>query len=89
MRQVNSIADRSLGAFCNTFDLHCAIIGLEKINIFVFFKDRFYCIQLSLTGIQLKKIPTDRPIRVKQGRVRGNNTIFKAGLTYLTLRQKA
>ena len=30
--QVESIAECSLGAFCNTFDLHYAIIGLEKIN---------------------------------------------------------
>ena len=26
--KVESIAERSLGAFCNTFDLHLAIIGL-------------------------------------------------------------
>ena len=32
--QVESIEERSLGAFCNTFDLHCAIIGLDKTNIF-------------------------------------------------------
>ena len=28
--KVESIAERSLGAFCNTFDLHLAISGLEK-----------------------------------------------------------
>ena len=33
---VESIAECSLGAFCNTFDLHYAIIGLEK-QILVFF----------------------------------------------------
>ena len=43
--QVESIAE-CLGAFCNTFDLHLAIIGLEKQ--FSFFLraavlDRFYC----------------------------------------------
>ena len=28
--KVESIAECSLGAFCNTFDLHYAIIGLEN-----------------------------------------------------------
>ena len=28
--KVESIAECSLGAFCNTFDLHYAMIGLEK-----------------------------------------------------------
>ena len=28
--QVKSIAECSLGAFCDSFDLHYAIIGLEK-----------------------------------------------------------
>ena len=28
--QVESIAECSLGAFCNTFDLHLAIIGFEN-----------------------------------------------------------
>ena len=28
--QVESIAECSLGAFCNTFDLHYAIIDLDK-----------------------------------------------------------
>ena len=46
--KVESIA--AFGAFCNTFDLHYAIIGLE--NQFVVFKSvavlhRFYCIFLS------------------------------------------
>ena len=30
LMQVESIAEYSLGAFCNTFDLHEAIISLEK-----------------------------------------------------------
>ena len=30
LMKVKSIAECSLGAFCNTFDLHLAIIGLEK-----------------------------------------------------------
>ena len=30
--QVESIAECSRGAFCNTSDLHYAIIGLEKQN---------------------------------------------------------
>ena len=34
--KVESIAECSLGAFCNTFDLHYAIIGLEN-QFLVFF----------------------------------------------------
>ena len=30
LMKVESIAECSLGAFCNTFDLHKAIIGLEN-----------------------------------------------------------
>ena len=30
LMEVESIAECSLGAFCNTFDLHEAIIGLEN-----------------------------------------------------------
>ena len=46
LMKVESIAECSLGAFCNTFDLHQAIIGLE--NQFVVFLrvalvHRFYC----------------------------------------------
>ena len=36
LMKVESIAECSLGAFCNTFDLHSAIIGLEN-QFFVFF----------------------------------------------------
>ena len=36
--QVESIAECSLGAFCNTFVLHYAIIGLEKNNFLSFFE---------------------------------------------------
>ena len=45
-------------------------------------KDRFYSIQLSLMGIQFEKLKkkSDRPIQLKQGRVRGNKNIFKVGL---------
>ena len=35
--QVESIAECSLGAICNTFDLHYAIIGLDKTNNFLSF----------------------------------------------------
>ena len=35
--QVKSIAECSLGAFCNTFDLHDAIIGLDIANTFLSF----------------------------------------------------
>ena len=80
--QVESIAESPLGAFCNTCDLHNTIMGLEKTNNFLSFLsglDRFYCIQLSLMGIQfekLKKNSTDWAIPVKQGQVRGNKNIF-------------
>ena len=30
LMKVDSIAECSLGAFCNTFDLHLAIIGIEN-----------------------------------------------------------
>ena len=35
--QVGSIAECSVGAFCNAFDLHNAIIGLDKTNNFLSF----------------------------------------------------
>ena len=35
--QAESIAEYSLGAFCNTFDLKYAIISLEKSNNFLSF----------------------------------------------------
>ena len=35
--KVESITECSQGAFCNTFDLHFAIIGLEKQNNFLSF----------------------------------------------------
>ena len=34
--KVKSIAECSLGAFCNTFDLHYAMMGLEKFFFFFF-----------------------------------------------------
>ena len=33
LMKVESIAECSLGAFCNTFDLHYAIIGLDSIQV--------------------------------------------------------
>ena len=33
--QVKSTAECSTGAFCNTFDLHSAIIGLENLFFFL------------------------------------------------------
>ena len=44
--QDKSIAECSTGAFCNTFDLHLAIISLENIFLGLFCVaalDRFYC----------------------------------------------
>ena len=47
LMKVESIADAPLGAFCNTFDLHLAMIGLEN-QFLVFLRvavlDRLYCI---------------------------------------------
>ena len=37
LMKVESVAECSLGAFCNTFDLHKAIIGLEN-QFWSFFK---------------------------------------------------
>ena len=91
--QVESIAECSLGAFCNTFDLHYAIIGLDKTNNFLSFVEwplkrqvLLYIHVIKLNGytiLEFKKntFPTDRPITVKQGRVRGNKNIFKVGPT--------
>ena len=85
--QVKSIAECSLGAFCNTSNLHYAIIGLEKQTIFCIFLScllrqvLLYTIKFNGYPIWevLKNNPTDRPIPVKQGRVRGNKNIFKVG----------
>ena len=38
--KVESIAECSLGAFCNTFDLHLAIIDLENQFLVFFFRGR-------------------------------------------------
>ena len=51
--KVESIAECSLGAFCNTFDLHYVVL---VIFFGVVSYDRFYCIQLSLMGIQFEKL---------------------------------
>ena len=37
LMQVKSTAECSMGAFCNTFDLHLVIIGLENLFL-VFFR---------------------------------------------------
>ena len=52
LMKVESIAESSLGAFCNTFDLHLAIIGLEN-QFLVFLRmavlHSFYCKLISFT----------------------------------------
>ena len=52
--KVESIAECSLGAFCNTFDLHLAITGLEN-QFLVFLRvavlDRFWCIGKEINTI--------------------------------------
>ena len=47
--KVESIAECSLGAFCNTYDLHYVIIGLEKQQFLSFFEWPLK-IHLSLMG---------------------------------------
>ena len=47
-----------LGAFCNTFDLHYAIIGLENhFSVFlrVAILHRFYCIKFSFKDFLIYK----------------------------------
>ena len=65
--QVEHIAECSLGAFCNTFDLHYAIIGLEKTNNFLSFVEwplrQFLLYTIKFNGYSIleveKKNPTD------------------------------
>ena len=40
LMKVESIAECSLGAFCNTFDLNQVIIGLENQYLVFFLSDR-------------------------------------------------
>ena len=40
LMKVKSIAECSFGAFCNTFDLHLAIIGLENQFLIFFLSGR-------------------------------------------------
>ena len=76
------MAECSLGAFCNTFHLHYAIIGLDKTNTclsFVVWPLRFYCIQLSLMGIQFEKLKkfSDPPTHTgKTGSGKGKQKYF-------------
>ena len=48
--KVESIAECSFGAFCNTFDLHLAIIGLENQFSVFFFSGRLKQVLLYLVG---------------------------------------
>ena len=68
---IKSIAECSLGAFCNTFDLHYAMSFLSGLLSFTASNLRIL--------VKKNKFPTDQPILVKQGRVRGNKNIFKVG----------
>ena len=51
LMKVESIAECSLGAFCNTYDLHSAIIGLEKQFLVFFLSDRCLKRQLKNFGL--------------------------------------
>ena len=75
--QVKSIVECSLGTFCNTFDLHYAIIGLEKTNYFLSFVE--WPLKTGFMGIQFEKLKKKnfRPTHtVKTGSSKGNQNIF-------------
>ena len=84
--KVESIAECSLGAFCNTFDLHYAIIGLVKKTFFRFLSGLLrqvllYTIKLSLMSIQFEKLKkkknSDRPTHTrKTGLGKGKQKYF-------------
>ena len=57
--QVESIAE-CLGAFCNTFGLHYAIIGLDKKNDLLL---SGFTVQLSLMGVQKNNFRPIDPYR--------------------------
>ena len=72
------------------FDLHYTIICLEK-TIFCLLlggllrQVLLYTIKFNgypIWEVKNNKFPTDRPVPVKQGRVRGNKNIFKVGLKF-------
>ena len=60
----------TFGAFCNTFDLHLAIVGLEK-NFLVFFRvallHRFYCTCISVPEDCYKGAVVYLPIQLSSG----------------------
>ena len=58
--KVESIAECSLGAFCNTFDLHKAIICLENQLLVFFFSGRLrqvllylHCVSHDITHVDM------------------------------------
>ena len=58
-RSLMKVENSPLGAFCNTFDLHWAIIGLEnQVSIFlrVAVLQRFYCIHDSMNKPKIEFI---------------------------------
>ena len=64
-----SIAECSLEAFCNTFDLHHAIIGLEKHFLFFFLSGRLSQVLLYLYCVceqWLKDLHIDIYLRNKE-----------------------
>ena len=78
--KVKSIADH--GAFCNTFDLHNAIIRLEKTTTFFSYLSgllrQALLYTIKFNGYPIREVR--KKISVKQGRVRGNKNIFKVSL---------
>ena len=74
---VKSIAECSLGAFCNGFDLHYAIIRLDKTNYFLSFVE--WPLKTGLMGIQFEKLKKNiiRPTHtVKTGLGKGKQKYF-------------
>ena len=64
LMKVESIAECPLAAFSNTFDLHYAIVGLEKqflVFLRVAYEDRFYCVFFKLT-LQKANAPRINPV---------------------------
>ena len=57
--KVESIAECSLGAFCNGFDLHKAIIGIENKQIVCPFLERSLIRQVLLYYIMVSVVITD------------------------------
>ena len=86
--KVVSIAECSLGAFCNTFDLHYVLVGLEKTTHFflsgLLRQVFFYTIKFNgypIWEVKNNNFLADWPIPVKQGRVRETKIFLRLAST--------